>query len=34
MDILSDKKLLDSIHKALSQSKTISQKEADKLIGW
>jgi antitoxin YefM len=34
MEILSDKKLLNSINKALSQSKTISQKEADKIIGW
>lgn len=34
MEIMSDKKLLGSIKKALSQDKTISQKEADKLIGW
>ena len=34
MEVLSDKKLLDSINKALSSSKTYSTIEADKLIGW
>jgi len=34
MEILSNKKLLASIEKALATNKTISSAEADKKIGW
>ena len=34
LDIMSDKKLVQSIKKGLASKKTYSQKKADKIIGW
>ena len=34
MEILADKKLVSSIKKATKSSKTYSQKEVDKILGW
>lgn len=34
LDILSNKKLVNSINKARKTAKTCSKKQADKLIGW
>jgi len=34
MEIMADKKLFNSLMKARSETKTLSQEEADKLIGW
>lgn len=34
MDIMSDKKLVQSIKKGLASKKSYSQKEADKIIEW
>jgi prevent-host-death family protein len=34
LEIMSDKKLVQSIKKGLKSKKTYSQKEVDKIIGW
>lgn len=34
LDILSDKKLVQSIKKGLASKKTYTQKKANKIIGW
>lgn len=34
LEIVSDKKLVNSIKRGLKEGKTISQKQADKMIGW
>lgn len=34
LEIMSDKKLVQSIKKGLRSKKTYSQKEVDKIIGW
>lgn len=34
LDIISDKKLVESIKRGLREEKTVSSKQADKQIGW